>query len=78
MRTAGDGGAFGATLPRAQSAGEEELPGAGSGLGKDGFEVVAGGVFGHHYPLGDLACVEALAEQREDFGLRRVNSQARA
>jgi len=44
MRTAGDGGALGVPLPGAQSAGEEELPGAGSGLGEDGFEVVPGGV----------------------------------
>ena len=40
MRSAGDSCAFGALLPRAQPAGEEELPGAGSGLGEDGFEVV--------------------------------------
>ncbi len=59
--------AFGAPLPRAQPAGEEELSGAGSGLGEDGFEVVAGGVFGHHHALRDLACAEAFAEQREDF-----------
>src|SRR5690242_15796071 len=63
------GGAFGAPLPRAQSAGEKELSGAGSGLGKNGFEVVAGGVFGYHDPIGDLAGVEAFAEQGEDFGL---------
>src|SRR5579859_1543296 len=68
MRTAGDSCALRAPLPGAQSAGEEELPGAGSGLGEDGFEVVACGVLGHYHLLGDLAGVEALAEQREDFG----------
>jgi epoxide hydrolase len=55
-------------LPRAQAPGEEELPGAGSGLREDGLEVVAGGVFGHHQALGDLASVEALAQQPEDLG----------
>src|SRR5579859_1955118 len=69
MWTAGASCAFGVPLPRAQSAGEEELPGAGSGLREDGFNVVAGGVLGHHQPLGDLAGVEALAKQREDLGL---------
>ena len=64
-----DSCAFGVPLPRAQSAGEKELPGAGSGLGEDGLEMVAGGVFGHHHPLGDLAGVEALAEQSQYFGL---------
>ncbi len=32
MRIVGDHRAFGPPLPRAQSPGEEELPGAGSGL----------------------------------------------
>ena len=65
----GSGGDGGSPLPRAKSAGEDYLPGAGSCLGEDGFEVIARRVFGHHHALGDLAGVEALAEQPEDFGL---------
>src|SRR5215469_7620856 len=56
-------------LPRAQSASEKELAGASSGLREDGFEVVAGGVLGHHDPRRYLVGIETLAEQRQDFGL---------
>ena len=31
--------------------------------------MVGGGVFGDHHPPGDLAGVEALAKQSQDFGL---------
>jgi hypothetical protein len=54
------------------------LPGTGSGLGEDGFQVVAGGVLGHHHLLGDLAGVEASQSSERTSDSRRVSPQTRA